>query len=196
VTEISLVISDGDGTLVTPDKRLMDATVRAVRGLQERGVDFTVNSSRPPMGLRMLVEPLSLKLPMGLFSGGAIVGPDLALIEEHLALSRWHEERRPAGPIWSRCMGLHHRSLAGSRPSWRVRCAGKALDPGRADSRRRFRPLFRARLEDCRVQQRLCHAGRMRSSAARRIGSAGAAARPHRRRPRRRRSACCLFPAR
>jgi hydroxymethylpyrimidine pyrophosphatase-like HAD family hydrolase len=28
---ISLVISDVDGTLVTPDKRLTDASVRAVR---------------------------------------------------------------------------------------------------------------------------------------------------------------------
>jgi len=82
--EISLVISDVDGTLVTPDKRLTDATVRTVRRLHERGIDFTVVSSRPPMGLRMLVEPLALKLPMGAFSGGAIVGPNLALIEEHV----------------------------------------------------------------------------------------------------------------
>jgi hypothetical protein len=32
----------------------------------------------------MLIEPLSLKLPMGAFSGGAIVGPDLELFEVHL----------------------------------------------------------------------------------------------------------------
>jgi hypothetical protein len=84
VREILLVISDVDGTLVTPDKRLTDATVGAARRLHERGIDFTVNSSRPPIGLRMLVEPLSLTLPMGAFSGGTIVGPDLALMEEHL----------------------------------------------------------------------------------------------------------------
>ena len=52
---ISLVISDVDGTLVTPDKRLTDATVRAARLLQESGIQFTVNSSRPPMGVRMLM---------------------------------------------------------------------------------------------------------------------------------------------
>jgi hydroxymethylpyrimidine pyrophosphatase-like HAD family hydrolase len=82
--EISLVISDVDGTLVAPDKRLTDATVHAVPRLYERGIDFTVNSSRPPMGLRMLVEPLSLTLPMGAFSGGNIVEFDLILIEEPL----------------------------------------------------------------------------------------------------------------
>jgi Cof subfamily protein (haloacid dehalogenase superfamily) len=84
VTAISLVISDVDGTLVTPDKRLTDASVRAVRLLHERGIGFTVNSSRPPMGVRMLIEPLSLRLPIGTFNGAATIGPDLAVIERHL----------------------------------------------------------------------------------------------------------------
>jgi hydroxymethylpyrimidine pyrophosphatase-like HAD family hydrolase len=38
VTGISLVISDVDGTLVTPDKQLTDATVRAVRLLREKKI--------------------------------------------------------------------------------------------------------------------------------------------------------------
>jgi Cof subfamily protein (haloacid dehalogenase superfamily) len=84
MTGISLVISDVDGTLVTPDKRLTDASVRAVRLLHEKGIGFTVTSSRPPMGLRMLVEPLSLSLPIGAFSGSAIVGPNLEVIEQHI----------------------------------------------------------------------------------------------------------------
>lgn len=84
MNQISLVISDVDGTLVTPDKRLTDANVRAVRLLHDRGIGFTVNSSRPPMGVRALIEPLSLKLPIGTFNGGAIVGPDLKVIEQHL----------------------------------------------------------------------------------------------------------------
>ncbi len=84
MTAISLVISDIDGTLVTPDKQLTDASVRAVRLLRERGIGFTVNSSRPPMGVRMLIEPLSLRLPIGAFNGGATIGPDLEVIERHL----------------------------------------------------------------------------------------------------------------
>jgi Cof subfamily protein (haloacid dehalogenase superfamily) len=83
VTAISLVISDVDGTLVTPDKEITLASERAARRLAENGIGFTVVSSRPPAGLRMLVEPLALRLPMGAFSGGAIVGPDLAVFEEH-----------------------------------------------------------------------------------------------------------------
>jgi Cof subfamily protein (haloacid dehalogenase superfamily) len=84
VTAISLVISDVDGTLVTPDKQITPASVRAARLLAERGIGLTVVSARPPTGLRMLVEPLSLRLPMGAFSGSAIVEPDLAIVEEHI----------------------------------------------------------------------------------------------------------------
>ncbi len=80
---ISLVISDVDGTLVTPDKRVTQASAHAARLLSERGIGFTVVSSRPPAGLRMLVEPLSLRLPMGAFSGSAVVNPDLSVIEQH-----------------------------------------------------------------------------------------------------------------
>ena len=72
MTAISLVISDVDGTLVTPDKEITPASVQAACRLADAGIAFTVVSSRPPAGLRMLVEPLSLRLPMGAFSGGAI----------------------------------------------------------------------------------------------------------------------------
>jgi Cof subfamily protein (haloacid dehalogenase superfamily) len=84
MSTISLVISDVDGTLVTPDKEITKASVRAAQRLGERGIGLTVVSSRPPAGLRMLVEPLSLRLPMGPFSGGAIVTPDLDVIEQHV----------------------------------------------------------------------------------------------------------------
>jgi Cof subfamily protein (haloacid dehalogenase superfamily) len=84
VTAISLVISDVDGTLVTPDKHLTTASARAAQLLYEKGIGLTVVSSRPPIGLRMLVEPLSLQLPMGAFSGSTLVNPDLAVIEQHV----------------------------------------------------------------------------------------------------------------
>jgi Cof subfamily protein (haloacid dehalogenase superfamily) len=84
VTAISLVISDVDGTLLTPDKRLTAASIHAVRRLHERGIGFTVCSSRPPAGVRMLIDELALTLPMGVFNGAAIVGPDLSLLEQHL----------------------------------------------------------------------------------------------------------------
>jgi Cof subfamily protein (haloacid dehalogenase superfamily) len=78
----SLVISDVDGTLVTPDKRLTERTVAAVRRLHEKGIGFSICSSRPPFGLRMMIEPLALKLPFGGYNAGAIVEPDLTVVEQ------------------------------------------------------------------------------------------------------------------
>lgn len=81
---IALVVTDVDGTLVTGDKRLTERTIGAVAALRARGIAFTVASSRPPIGLRPLVEALGLALPMGAFNGSTVVRPDLSLIDETL----------------------------------------------------------------------------------------------------------------
>src|SRR5262249_17701309 len=39
-------------------------------------------SGRPPRGMRMLVAPLGLKMPMAAFNGGMIVHPDLSVVDE------------------------------------------------------------------------------------------------------------------
>ncbi|MDP4026730.1 Cof-type HAD-IIB family hydrolase [Methylobacterium sp. NEAU 140] len=79
--DIALVISDVDGTLVTPDKRLTPATVAAVRRLRAAGIGFSIASARPPVGLRDLVATLDLDLPLGAFNGASVVRPDLTAIE-------------------------------------------------------------------------------------------------------------------
>jgi Cof subfamily protein (haloacid dehalogenase superfamily) len=80
LSRVSLVLSDVDGTLVTTEKQLTDATVRAVHRLAERDIPFTVTSSRPPFGLRMVVERLGITLPLGAFNGACLVEPDLSSI--------------------------------------------------------------------------------------------------------------------
>jgi Cof subfamily protein (haloacid dehalogenase superfamily) len=80
MSKISLVVSDVDGTLVTTDKVLTERSRAAVASLGAVGIGFSVISSRPPFGLRMLIEPLRLRLPIGAFNGAAMVTPDLSLI--------------------------------------------------------------------------------------------------------------------
>jgi len=81
--KVSLVITDVDGTLVTPAKTLTPASIAAVHRLHEAGIAFSICSSRPPFGLRMMIEPLALKLPYGGFNGGKIVNPsDMSVVEE------------------------------------------------------------------------------------------------------------------
>ena len=79
---ISAVLADIDGTLVTKDKVLTERAIQAVNELRKRGIVFTVCSGRPPRGLRMLVEPLHLTMPMAAFNGGVIVMPDLSVLDE------------------------------------------------------------------------------------------------------------------
>jgi Cof subfamily protein (haloacid dehalogenase superfamily) len=84
---VSLVVSDVDGTLVTHDKVLTPRTIAAVERLHDAGIHFSICSSRPPFGLRMMIEPLRLKLPFGGYNAGAIVEPvlpGLPVIEQKL----------------------------------------------------------------------------------------------------------------
>lgn len=82
-SNIKLLLADVDGTLVTPDKKLTDRAVEAVRKLGEAGILFAVTSGRPPLGMSMLVEPLKLTTPIAAFNGGSMVSPqDMSVIEQ------------------------------------------------------------------------------------------------------------------
>lgn len=83
---VSLVVSDVDGTLVTQAKVLTVRAIAAVERLHRHGIAFSICSSRPPFGLRMMVEPLRLKLPFGGYNAGSIVEPDpeLTVVEQRL----------------------------------------------------------------------------------------------------------------
>ena len=82
--KISALVSDVDGTLVTDDKTLTTRTRAAVAGLRANGITFSVVSSRPPRGLRALIEPLGITTPVAGFNGGVIASPDLSVIAAHL----------------------------------------------------------------------------------------------------------------
>ena len=78
-TRIRLLLSDVDGTLVKMDKTLTQRSIDAVHALHDAGVHFAVTSGRPPLGMSMLVDPLSLRTPLSGFNGGLVVEPDLEM---------------------------------------------------------------------------------------------------------------------
>ena len=80
---IKLVLSDVDGTLVTPEKELTARAVEAVERLHEAEIVYAVTSGRPPRGMSMLVEPLALATPIAAFNGGLLASPELEVLEEH-----------------------------------------------------------------------------------------------------------------
>ncbi len=81
-TPIRLVLSDVDGTLVSGSKELTKEAVRAVQRLGDEGILFAVTSGRPPRGLTMLIEPLTLTTPLAGFNGGLMVKPDMSIMQE------------------------------------------------------------------------------------------------------------------
>ncbi|GLR85061.1 HAD family hydrolase [Bradyrhizobium iriomotense] len=84
MTPISLVVSDVDGTLLTKDKTLTDRAKAAVQRLHKAGIGFTITSSRPAIGMRFLIEPLSITLPVGPFNGSSTIDPQMKPVEQHL----------------------------------------------------------------------------------------------------------------
>lgn len=78
---IVALLADVDGTLITKEKVLTHKTVEAVHRLRKKGIVFCVTSGRPPLGLRMFIEPLELTGAMAAFNGGVICRPDLSEID-------------------------------------------------------------------------------------------------------------------
>src|SRR5512146_737572 len=79
---IRLVIADVDGSLVTQDKVLTARAVEAVRRLRRAGIQFTITSGRPPLGMKMLIDPLGITEPIAAFNGGVLVHPDLSVMTQ------------------------------------------------------------------------------------------------------------------
>jgi Cof subfamily protein (haloacid dehalogenase superfamily) len=80
---IRLLLADVDGTLVTTEKTLTGAAIEAARALGRAGIMLAITSGRPPRGMKMLIGPLGLTTPIAGFNGGAMVRPDLTVIESH-----------------------------------------------------------------------------------------------------------------
>lgn len=80
----SALISDVDGTLVTDDKMLTPLAQAAAAELRANGIIFSIVSSRPPRGLRMLISSLGITAPVAGFDGGVLASPDLSVISAHV----------------------------------------------------------------------------------------------------------------
>jgi hypothetical protein len=81
---VRLVIADVDGTLVTREKVLTERARAAVGQMRVAGVEFAITSGRPPRGMQMLIQPLTLTTPIAAFNGGLFVRPDLSVIEQRV----------------------------------------------------------------------------------------------------------------
>src|SRR5262245_15829433 len=70
---IALVISDIDGTLVTSNHEVTEATKTAAVKLYDRGIALSLASSRPPRSIIPLADALKLQGPFAAFNGALVV---------------------------------------------------------------------------------------------------------------------------
>jgi Cof subfamily protein (haloacid dehalogenase superfamily) len=70
---IALVISDIDGTLITSNHEVTEATKSAASKLYERGIDLSLASSRPPRSIVPLADALKMSGPFAAFNGALVL---------------------------------------------------------------------------------------------------------------------------
>ncbi len=81
---IRLIVSDIDGTLLTKAKEITPRARAAIDEAKRRGIGFAVASARPPAGLRRIIEAMGIVVPVAAVNGGAIIRPDLTVIDTML----------------------------------------------------------------------------------------------------------------
>lgn len=81
---IQLFVSDVDGTLLNAQKELTEKTHQAIRKLQLAGVAVSLVSSRPPKGLRWLLDELEIQHACAALNGGVIIKPDLEVLSSYI----------------------------------------------------------------------------------------------------------------
>jgi hypothetical protein len=75
-TPVALVVSDIDGTLITSNHELTEATRKTAAALEASGIALTLASSRPPRSIRPLAEALGLRSPFAAFNGALVTTID------------------------------------------------------------------------------------------------------------------------
>lgn len=72
-TEIKIVFSDVDGTLLNSEHRITPRTLGAVKKLGEKGIPFVVVSARSPSGIYTVTRECGLSCPIAAYSGALIL---------------------------------------------------------------------------------------------------------------------------
>jgi HAD superfamily hydrolase (TIGR01484 family) len=75
-SEIALVISDIDGTLITSNHEIAESTRQTAARLYELGIRLSLASSRPPRSIRPLAASLALRSPFAAFNGALLLTAD------------------------------------------------------------------------------------------------------------------------
>lgn len=85
-SSIKLVLSDMDGTILSPNRTLSPSTKKSAQMLCQVGVSLALVSARPPEGMLSYVQQLALRGPCAGFNGGIIFTPE-GTVQESMTFS-------------------------------------------------------------------------------------------------------------
>lgn len=71
--DYTVIFSDIDGTLLTPEHLVSDLTKHIVLSLTKQGVTFIPVSARSPLGIRKVMDSIPLAAPMVCFNGALLL---------------------------------------------------------------------------------------------------------------------------
>jgi len=119
---------------------------QAVADVVAAGIRFTAISSRPPRGMRWIIEELQIREPFAAFNGAAIVSPDWELlfatyIEPRIARTVIAAAVEAGASPWSTRMTMF--MLPAGPPTWSTSPARCASGLPRGELRTSARPLIK-----------------------------------------------------
>jgi Cof subfamily protein (haloacid dehalogenase superfamily) len=81
--KIHLLVTDVDGTLLDPQKRISEPTIEAIRELEQAGIHLSIVSHRPLPALKRLMEKFHLRGLCAALNGGIIADEQFVILIEH-----------------------------------------------------------------------------------------------------------------
>lgn len=81
--EYRIIFSDIDGTLLTDDKQITEATKDKILNLEQQGIPFVLVSARPPFGVWPIQRMAGVSAPIIGYGGGIILDSDGTVLKSY-----------------------------------------------------------------------------------------------------------------
>lgn len=86
-TEIRMVVTDLDGTLLSPGREISDKAVETIALLRRKNIHFTFITGRPPYAVERFAERVGITAPIACCNGAVIVQNGKLLLQHSFSLA-------------------------------------------------------------------------------------------------------------
>lgn len=87
-SKIKLVVTDLDGTLLCPDRRIENRAIALINYLKDKGIYFTAISGRPPYAVKNVLKGVNVTAPLVCCNGAVIEQNERVLKQSSFGIRR------------------------------------------------------------------------------------------------------------